>query len=101
VNQELKLAVKPAMTYKLTSYVVPKDWSSGLDYFGSTVKSSAQTLIGSLITPSSTGTNPSFTFNIGNGLFVGTGTAISGSLSIVGWSATGTSFSIAWSSRNP
>ncbi len=95
LSQELRMQFKPSLTWKLAVWISPKDWAVGLDFFGSTVISSASNMIGSLVTPITANTNPAFTFNLNTGLWAN-GTAVSGNLSIVGWAANAVSFQIVW-----
>lgn len=100
LNQDLKMQLKPALSYNLVAYVYPKEWNAGYDYTGTTVADAAANYIGGMITPLTTNVNPNFTFDFNTGHWLGTGTATSGTLQIVGWAAGVTSFSIVWN-RTP
>lgn len=100
MNQDFRIAIKPAITTRLQTIVSLRDWSAGLTYFGNTVDSAVSGSICGMIWPTTAQVNPNYTFNLGTGHFVGTGTAISGTLSIVGWTALGTSFRLNWA-RTP
>lgn len=100
LNQDLKMQLKPALTYNLLAYVYPKEWSVGYDYAGTNVTDAAANYLGGMITPITTNVNPNFTFNFNTGTWLATGTTVSGTLQIVGWVSGGTSFQIVWN-RTP
>ncbi|TXH07743.1 MAG: hypothetical protein E6Q06_02090 [Candidatus Moraniibacteriota bacterium] len=100
LNSDLKMQLKPALSYNLIAYVYPKEWSTGYDYAGTTVAEAAANYLGGMITPLTTNVNPNFTFNFHTGTWLGTGTATSGTLQIVGWAAGATSFKLVWN-RTP
>jgi hypothetical protein len=96
-SQDAKIPIKPVPTTRLQCSITPKHWTSSNIFFGTTVESSASTMIGGMTNAAMTNSmNGAYTINLHTGTFVGTGTTTSGNLSIEGWTLNCMQFSVKW-----
>lgn len=95
-SNDLRLSLRPSMTKRLQLFVTDRQMETQLPFFGTTVMSAVANSLASQVWTNSTQLNAAYTINLNTGFFLSSGTAVSGSLSVVGWTIGGTKFDVVW-----